>query len=140
MDFDFLIDFFTFVVQVIFWYFVINLVIDLLAGFYIKHKSEKKEIEAQIVERLNEIVHQVEIDQHNDMYYWFDSDNHEFLVQGRTTEEIIQSLKQRFSDHVFLLNNEKIMAGPEFAMLEATPENLALILDRNKSLIKILDR
>ena len=130
MDFDFLIDFFTFVVQVIFWYFVINLVIDLLAGFYIKHKSEKKEIEAQIVERLNEIVHQVEIDQHNDMYYWYDKDDRTFLAQGKNTEEIVVVLKQRFSDHIFLINETQVMAGPNFEIVDASSENITRSLGK----------
>ena len=135
---EFINEFILFVVESLFWYVVISFALEYLMSRW--KRTDIDDVKEQVHQHINEIVHQVVIEKHGDMDYWFDSDNHEFLVQGRTTEEIIQSLKQRFSDHVFLLNNEKIMAGPEFAMLEATPENLALILNRNKSLIKILDR
>jgi uncharacterized membrane protein len=63
-------------------------------------------------------------------YYWYDLDNKEFLAQGRNTEEIVVVLKQRFVDHIFVLNDEHIMVGPNFDLVAATPENMARVIDK----------
>jgi hypothetical protein len=135
---EFFNEFILFVVESLFWYVVISFALEFLISRW--KGTNIDDVKEQVHQHINEIVHQVVIEQHGDTDYWFDSDNHEFLVQGKNTEEIVEALKQRFADHVFLLNNEKIMAGPEFATIEATPENLALILNSNKSLSRILDQ
>ena len=114
MTADFLTEFFVFMIQIVFWYFVIDFVVAVMLRLYAGHQLSKDEIEQQIVTRLNEIVHEVEIDQHNDMYYWYDKDDRTFLAQGKNTEEIVVVLKQRFSDHIFLINETQVMVGPNF--------------------------
>jgi len=59
------------------------------------------DLEKQLIKRLDEIVHRVEIEQQGDIYYWYDRDNRKFLAQGRTTEEILAVIKARFPDHIF---------------------------------------
>ena len=97
---------------------------------FVAYKNTDSEIRNNIIKRLNEIVHRVEIEQQNDMYYWYDLDNKEFLAQGRNTEEIVVVLKQRFVDHIFVLNDEHIMVGPNFDLVAATPENMARVIDK----------
>jgi hypothetical protein len=56
-----------------------------------------------VLKQLNDIIHQVKVEKHNDVEYWFDRDSEEFLGQGKTIEEVIAHLKARFPDHIFLL-------------------------------------
>jgi hypothetical protein len=135
---EFINEFILFVVESLFWYVVISFALEFLISRW--KGTNIDDVKEQVHQHVNEIVHQVVIEKHGDTDYWFDSDNHEFLVQGKTTEEIVLALKNRFADHVFLLNNDKLFAGPDFKMLDATPENLALVLNNNKRLANILDK
>jgi hypothetical protein len=127
---DFLTEFFWFVVQCVVIYFVVDFLLNLGIGLFFSFKDTDTEIRNNIIKRLNEIVHRVEIEKQDDMYYWFDMDNKEFLAQGRNTEEIVVVLRQRFIDHIFVLNDQHIMAGPNFELVEATPENMAQVIDK----------
>jgi hypothetical protein len=64
-------------------------------------KKTNYELHTKLVKRLDEIVHRVEVVEDNSMFYWYDRDNKKFLAQGRTTEELIDVIKQRFPDHIF---------------------------------------
>lgn len=59
------------------------------------------DLEKELIKRLDEIVHRVEVEKHNEIYYWYDQDNRKFLAQGRSDQEIIAILKKRFPNHVF---------------------------------------
>jgi hypothetical protein len=126
---DTLTDFILFVAQVMFWYFVGTLVVDFLGALYINHQRKELDVRNRIVDRLNKIVHQVKIEKHGDMYYWFDNDDDRFLAQGKTLDEIVVGLKQRFIDHVFIVN-DKVMIGPNFELVDASQENMVKVLDR----------
>ena len=127
---DFLTEFFWFVVQAVVIYFIVDFLLNLGIGLFLSFKDTDTEIRNGIIKRLNEIVHRVEVEKQDDMYYWFDLDNKEFLAQGRTTDEIVVVLKQRFADHIFVLNDEHIMVGPNFELVAATPENMAQVVDK----------
>ena len=127
---DFLTEFFWFVVQAVVIYFIVDFLLNLGIGLFLSFKDTDTEIRNGIIKRLNEIVHRVEVEKQDDMYYWFDLDNKEFLAQGRTTDEIVVVLKQRFADHIFVLNDEHIMVGPNFELVAATPENMAQAVDK----------
>jgi hypothetical protein len=127
---DFLAEFFYIVVQFTIIYFVVNFLLGVGIDLFVAYKNTDSEFRDNIIKRLNEIVHRVEIEQQNDMYYWYDLDNKEFLAQGRNTEEIVVVLKQRFVDHIFVLNDEHIMVGPNFDLVAATPENMARVIDK----------
>lgn len=58
-----------------------------------------------IVKYLNSIIHQVNIERHQGIEYWFDEDNDKFLGQGNTFDDVVSVLKSRFPDHVFLLKD-----------------------------------
>jgi hypothetical protein len=55
------------------------------------------------------------------MYYWYDNDSDDFLAQGRTWEDIVDVLRSRFPDHIFVLNSREMIMGPEFEVIEFEP-------------------
>lgn len=82
-------------------WFIANIVLGVMDAF----REVDAELTDKIRKRLDEIVHRVKIEQQGDTYYWYDQDNRNFLAQGRTTEEIINTLKSRFPDHIFYLES-----------------------------------
>jgi hypothetical protein len=75
---------------------IINAIIDGITINQITNRIER-------LKYLNDIIHQVKIETHNGVDYWYDKDDAEFLGQGKSMEEIVSVLKSRFPDHVFLL-------------------------------------
>ena len=80
-----------------------------------------------VLKRLREIIHQVKIEKHGEMEYWYDADNNNFLGQGKTLEDVVSTLKSRFPDHIFLIEDQggiaeqtgwKLMAPDEFKKIE----------------------
>jgi hypothetical protein len=71
----------------------------------VSHDRALKSKRQQVIKYLNEIIHQVRIEKYSDIEYWYDEDNQKFLGQGRTAEEVIEVIKSRFPDHVFLIEN-----------------------------------
>jgi hypothetical protein len=78
------------------------------------------DLEEQARERLEQLIHVVKQEQHQDMYYWFDRDTDEFLVQGRNDEEIRKALQVRFHNHIFVVDDDTMLIGPEFKMVKLT--------------------
>lgn len=70
----------------------------------VKHQREEKRQE--LIKYLNEVIHQVQVEYHHGVEYWFDQHNNRFLAQGTTPDEVINVLKSRFPDHIFLLENQ----------------------------------
>jgi hypothetical protein len=88
----------------LFWFCLIVLIVSRIANFFLEGlEIAQMENHIKKLKHLNDIIHQVKIEEHNDMQYWFDKDDDEFLGQGRTTEEVISVLQSRFPKHVFLL-------------------------------------
>ena len=101
-----------------FWFFVfraIRWIFDMRAAV-----AESGELREEMVETLGQIMHGVRQEKHADVVYWFDEDSDAFLAQGRTTDEIRAHLKQRWRDHIFLINGTHVMAGPDYELQEAT--------------------
>jgi len=82
-----------------------------------------------VLKRLNNIIHQVKVEEHSGMEYWYDQDSEVFLAQGKTLEEVITVLKSRFPDHVFLLQGKggiakqtewKLLTQEEFKKINIT--------------------
>jgi hypothetical protein len=69
-------------------------------------KQQRREKYQELVKYLNEVIHQVQVEHHYGIEYWFDQDDNRFLGQGSSIDEIIDVLKSRFPDHVFLLENQ----------------------------------
>lgn len=127
---SFLAEFLVFVVRTAFLFFIIQFIGSLIYLFFKDKVNKARAIENAIVERLNNIVHCVKVETHQDMIYWFDHDNNEFLAQGRTTEDVIAALKFRFSDHIFVIDNKYMFTGPKFEKTEVTAENMAKVFSK----------
>jgi len=73
--------------------------------------ENKEQRYAAVKQYLDRIIHRVKIEDINGVTYWFDEDDHAFLAQGQTVEDIIQVVKQRFPDHIFLLPTEEVVTA-----------------------------
>jgi hypothetical protein len=103
-------EFFTFFLNFLFWYVVFTVAINIVHT-WLNTESTKKEM---VREHLDRLIRSVKIEQHNETTYWFDAENHQFLAQGKTEDEIISVLQQRFPKNVFILDNHILLAGPDF--------------------------
>jgi hypothetical protein len=93
----------------------------IVLGVMDAYRQVDQELTDQLVRRLDTIIHRVEIVQQDEVYYWYDQDNRNFLAQGRTTEEIVDTLKSRFPDHIFYLevSNHLLCAKHDWKPVEA---------------------
>ena len=84
------------------WYFAITLLIAQLRQIW----DQKIERLQETIDKLEEMVHVVNVEQHGEYFYWFDVDNDEFLAQGKTADETISHLKSRFPNHIFFFQGK----------------------------------
>jgi hypothetical protein len=103
---DFIVEFIVFAFQLLFWYTISSIFLNFLLRRV--DKEAKDDIE-KILDRVNEIVHRVRIEEHYNTYYWYDADSDKFLAQGATPAELIDRLKIRFPEHIFLLEEKDSM-------------------------------
>lgn len=105
----------SFVIQVVLWYFVFKIVFA-LADLWVKSKyiSEQR---AELKEKLVKMIHYINQEKHGDLYYWFDKETDAFLAQGATEEELKKHLTSRFKDHIFVLDDNRAMYGPEMKIV-----------------------
>lgn len=82
--------------------------------FYSKSKKENEEIDIIALKVLFETTHNVTVENHSGMEYWFDTDTNKFIAQGATRADIISVLKSRWARHIFIINHEEIVMGPSF--------------------------
>lgn len=75
-----------------------------------------KDVEVAVKEHLNKIIHEVKVEKHQGIEYWFDNETDQFLGQGKTVEEIANSLKSRFPDHIFVLPLKGVMCAPTWTI------------------------
>jgi hypothetical protein len=110
-------DFISFVVSVVFWYFVIRIGLNLLNA----HLENKLEARQEVIDQITKIVHYVSEERHGDVRYWFDKDTDAFLGQGVTDDEIKSHLLERFKSHIFVIPEQDIaMIGPELRTVPLT--------------------
>ena len=96
--------------EFLFWMFIGKLIMD-----FIRHTGNaKKELQEEIKESIAAKTHIVNVEQHADVYYWFDHESGEFLAQGRTMEEIVDVVKSRFPEHFFFFNGDLLLHGPDW--------------------------
>lgn len=107
-------------------YFGIGYVIaKAIQSFSASYIEAHKEVRDQLVKKISEVVHAVKVEQHGEITYWFDADSDSFIAQGRTQDEIVQMLKQRFPKHIFIISPSEVMIGPEFKITPFTDRDLA---------------
>jgi len=107
---------------IIFWFILFR-----LADRFVSNKinsAEKDELINYVANRL----HRIKQEKHGEVYYWFDADTDAFLGQGKTDDEVKEHLKQRFKGHVFLLDDDRALAGPD---LKLTPIKELKMLDKH---------
>lgn len=69
-----------------------------------KFKSDlEKDENLQLVDRVKELIHIVEVETHQGVDYWYDKDSDAFLAQGTSISEAIEHAKTRYPKHVFVL-------------------------------------
>jgi hypothetical protein len=100
------------------FYILVGVALYILVRKYVHFSVVVKETEQAARARLNEIIHVVKQEKDGDMYYWYDQDNHQFIAQGRTLEEIIGVLKARWNQHIFVISEKEMMVGPDFEIYE----------------------
>jgi hypothetical protein len=80
------------------------------------------DFEQRFRQHLEHIIHVVKQERDGDMYYWYDNDSDDFLAQGRTWEEVVGVLRERFPEHIFVLNQREMIMGPEFEIVQYDPD------------------
>jgi hypothetical protein len=85
-----------------------------------------------ILKQLSEIIHQVKVEERDGIKYWYDADSEAFLAQGKTIDEVINVIKSRFPDHIFLIQDTggvskqtdwKLMSVEEFNKIAINLDN-----------------
>jgi hypothetical protein len=85
-----------------------------------------------ILKQLTEIIHQVKVEERDGIKYWYDADSEVFLAQGKTIDEVINVIKSRFPDHIFLIQDTggvskqtdwKLMSVEEFNKIAINLDN-----------------
>lgn len=107
-------DILEFLLQFAFWYIIFKIVFAIAERFLTTHTPEERE---KLVSKIVSMIHQVKQEQHGDTYCWFDADSGYFLGQGKTDTEIKEHLKQRFKGHIFLIDEDRALAGPDLTVM-----------------------
>lgn len=97
----------------------------LLFSIWNSWQSIYQEAHKEVMNEISARIHAVEVEKHNGVDYWFDADNGQFLGQGVSLDEIVNHVKSRFPEHIFLLNkmglsaqtNWKFLPGEDFKRL-----------------------
>jgi hypothetical protein len=88
----------------VFWWTVSYLVFRYMVFPILDARRASREQELhKLMTRVDEITHRVEVVTENGITYWWDSDDGEFLAQGRDHAELIDHLKSRFPAHLFFV-------------------------------------
>jgi hypothetical protein len=99
-----------------------------ILGFF-DFAQDVSETGEQVKKYLSSIIHAVKSEKHGDIIYFFDEETNTFIAQGRNDAEIIEGLKARWGDHIFIIGERHVMAGPDFEMTEITdPEDIGRML------------
>ena len=124
---DIIIDIFATLFYALMIYVIVRVILALLSlNRFIDIISERSQ---EIREHLSSIIHPVKSETHNGVMYWYDAEDDTFLVQGRDDAELAAALKARWIDHIFIIGDRYLMAGPDFDMIEiGDPEEIGKML------------
>jgi hypothetical protein len=118
--------------EIVLWAVVIWILSQIFLGFVDAMQITKLKERVEILKHLRSIIHQVKIEKDNGVEYWYDQDEGTFLGQGTTKEEVINTLKSRFPEHIFLIEDVggvaaqtewKLMSADEFKKLPLNLDN-----------------
>jgi hypothetical protein len=120
------------ITEIILWAVVVWVLSQILLGFVDAFQIVKLKERVDILKQLTEIIHQVKVEERDGMEYWYDADSEAFLAQGKTIDDIINVIKARFPDHIFLIQdaggvskqtNWKLMPPEEFNKIAINLDN-----------------
>lgn len=103
-------------IEIVVWGFVLWGIFQLVS--LIASVVAFKEVEGKVRDHLNKIIHEVAVEKHGEMEYWFDKDTDQFLGQGKTVAEITAHVKSRFPDHIFVLPLKGVLCAPKWEIVE----------------------
>ena len=121
------------ITSIILWAVVIWIVSQILLGAIEGWQIVKLQERVTVLKKLSDIIHKVKVETVGDIEYWYDADNDAFLAQGRTIDEVINVIKSRFPDHIFLIEDKgglaaqtgwKLMPADEFQKLPLDVKNI----------------
>jgi len=102
----------TFIVTAFVFYIVLSFVSAFIRGW---QEAGTESSETELKAKLATLTHVVREEQHAGRAYWFDAEDDRFLAWGDTQAEIIATLKARWPEHIFYLNNtQEILCKPEW--------------------------
>ena len=97
----------TFVVEMIFGYFLVTTVLAIIA--VIQHRRAIKQIRTTVKERLNELKVELRIETEGDMAYFWEKANNRFIAQARNWDELTEHLKARkMAETIFIVDGEEM--------------------------------
>lgn len=91
---------------VVFW-----IVGQVVLGILDARKKFTEQERNELITKLDSMIHMVNVEKHGDVDYWFDNDSGQFLGQGATFNEVVDHIKSRFPEHVFLFGKEGGLAA-----------------------------
>lgn len=119
--------------ETILWVIVGWIVSQIILGFIDGYQMVQMKERLEVLKKLSDMIHKVKVENVNDVEYWYDADSNAFLAQGRTLDEVINAIKSRFPDHIFLVEDKgglaaqtgwRLMSAEEFQKLPLKIENI----------------
>ena len=95
-------------------YVIGSVILKLIRLFMERRHQQADNDEAAWREYVEQMVHVVREDRIGDMRYWYDRDSEKFLAQGKDHEEIVNVLKMRFPEGIFVIDDNQMIMGPDY--------------------------
>jgi uncharacterized protein YacL (UPF0231 family) len=76
-----------------------------------------KKIQLAMLKQVSLKIHSVRIEEHSNQTYWYDNETSLFLAQGNVMNEIVESLKSNFPDHIFFINDFGISKHTDWKLI-----------------------
>ena len=95
-------------------YVIGSVILKLIRLFMERRYQQADDDEAAWREYVEQMVHVVREDRIGDMRYWYDRDSEKFLAQGKDHEEIVNVLKMRFPEGIFVIDDNQMIMGPDY--------------------------
>jgi hypothetical protein len=120
------------ITEIILWAVLVWIASQIILGFIDAFQIVKLQERVDIIKKLSDLIHQVKVEKVGDIEYWYDADSDAFLAQGQTVDEVINVIKSRFPDHIFLIQdtggfskqtNWKLMPPEEFNKIAINLDN-----------------
>lgn len=91
------------------------------------NQAIKQEQRNNIRKWLHSVVHSIKEERHGEQIYWFDKDTDNFIVQGKSFDDIVKNLQRNYNDHIFIIDDRFILSGPDWIPQENKPIDLKMV-------------